>query len=139
MKVAIPVWGPQVSTVFDFSDRLLIADIVSGTATDRSVIPFTEINIASKAARLQKLGVNTLLCGAISVPLTRMIEAGGIVVVPFLRGMADDILNAYLAGQLMDGRFALPGCAHHMGPGRGKGMGRRGRRGGWGHSMRKGR
>jgi len=64
-----------------------------------------------------------LLCGALSRPLDRMLTAAGIEIIPFLRGRADDVLNAYFAGRLLEPGFMLPGC--RQGQGFGRGMGRR--------------
>ena len=137
MKIAIPVWGHFVSTVFDFSDRLLIMDVGSGRIQNRSTVHFVENTIMGKAARLRELGVQVLLCGAISRPLERIIVASGMTVIPFLRGAADEILETYLSGRLLDRRFMLPGHVSAGGHHRGRGMGHRGRRGGWGN-MKKG-
>jgi len=137
MKIAIPVWGYYVSTVFDFSDRLLIVDVDSGCIESRSTVHFVANTIVGKAARLRELGVQVLLCGAISRPLERIIAVSGMTVVPFLRGTADEILEAYLSGRLRDRSFMLPGCSSAGGHHRGRGMGHRGRRGGW-RNMKKG-
>ncbi|MBN2179364.1 MAG: NifB/NifX family molybdenum-iron cluster-binding protein [Deltaproteobacteria bacterium] len=136
MKIAIPVWDNHVSTVLDFSNRLIIVDYDSSRIGERSSAGFGETSIIQKVARLRELGVNVLLCGAVSGPLERMILASGIVVIPFLRGTVDEVLDAYLGNRLVDERFALPGCyPAGMGYGR-RGMGRRGRRGGWGKRRR---
>ena len=135
MKIAIPVWDNHVSTVLDFSNRLIIVNCDSGSIGERSSAGFGESSIIEKVARLRDLGVNVLLCGAVSGPLERMILASGIVVIPFLRGTVDEVLDAYLQDRLVDERFALPGCyPAGMGYGR-RGMGR-GRRGGWGKRRR---
>lgn len=137
MKIAIPVWGYYISTVFDFSDRLLIVDVDSGCIKNRSTVHFVENTIVGKAARLRGLGVQVLLCGAISRPLERMIAASGMTVMPFLRGTADEILEVYLSGRLLDRSFVLPGCCLYGESPGGRGMRRRGRRGGW-SNMKKG-
>jgi len=131
MKIAIPVWGYYVSTVFDFSDRLLIVDVDSGCIENRSTVHFVANTIVGKVARLKELGVQVLLCGAISRPLERMVSVSGMTVMPFLRGTADEILEAYLSGRLRDRSFVLPGCRLYGEPPGGRGMRRRGRRGGW--------
>lgn len=131
MKIAIPVWDNQVSTVLDFSDRLIIVDCDSGSTGARSSADCGGSSIIGRVARLKELGVNVLLCGAVSGPLERMIQASGIAVIPFLRGTVDEVLDAYLRNSLVDERFALPGC-YLAGMGYGRRMGRGGRRGGWG-------
>lgn len=129
MKVAIPVWGSSVSTVFDFADRLLLVDVEAGQIKKRSEIEFFENTIIGKAARLRELGVHTLLSGAISRPLENMVIASGINIIPFVRGTVDEVLEAYLAGHLMYPRFSLPGYY----PGRRFGRGGRQRRRGGRH------
>ena len=126
MKVAIPVWGNSVSTVFDFANRLMVIDVEAGQIKEQSEIKLIENTIIDKVAKLRELGVQVLLCGAISRPLENMVWASGVSVVPFLRGTVDEVVKAYFSGRLLDARFLLPGYR----PGRG--MRRRGglRRGG---------
>jgi len=126
MKVAMPVWNDCVSTVLDFADCLLIVDYESGTIHDRSVVDLAGITMAERVARLRELGIQVLLCGAVSRPLEQMITAAGIEIIPFLRGRADDVLNAYLSGHLLEPVFILPGCPRGYSPGRGMGLRRRG-------------
>jgi predicted Fe-Mo cluster-binding NifX family protein len=130
MIIAIPTWNHHVSTVCDYSDRLLIVTVESGHITNRTLVPFFERTILEKAARLRQLGVQVLLCGAVSNPLERMLVASGIRVIPFVMGTVDEALEAYLKGYLSDPRFTLPGCSPGRWRRRGKGMGRRGRHGG---------
>lgn len=129
MKIAIPAWGMHVSTVLDFCDRLLIVETESGQIKKRVHIPFSEGTTVGKAARLRDLSVNVLLCGAISISLARMIEAYGISIIPSLSGPVDDILNAYLSGQLFDRNYMLPGHRLTRWPCKGRGMRRHGGRG----------
>lgn len=124
MKIAVPVWDNCVSTVLDFSDCLLIVDFEAGRIKDRSRVSFAENTIVGKAARLRGLGVQVLLCGAVSRPLENMIIASGIRVVPFLMGTVDEVIEAYFSGRLQDARFVLPGCRQGRGV-RGRGLGRR--------------
>lgn len=136
MKVAIPVWGHCVSTVFDFSDCLLMINVDSGQITNREVVRFVENTIVGKGTRLRELGAQVLLCGAISRPLRRLIETSGIKVIPFLKGTADEILEAYLSDHLLDKRFILPGCSPDEWRAGGRGMRRRGRQGRWGNTKK---
>ncbi len=127
MKLAMPVWDNCVSTVLDFSDRLLVVDSRSGVINDRSMADFAGNTIVEKVARMRELNIQVLLCGAVSRPLERMIVASGIDIIPFLRGRVDDVLNAYFSGRLLEPGFMLPGC--RRGSGFGRGVGRRRRSG----------
>ncbi len=127
MKLAVPVWNDCVSTVLDFADCLLVADCDSGSVRNRFQIDFAGTAGAEKVVHLKNLGIQVLLCGAVSRPLERMIAAAGIEIIPFLRGHADAVINAYLSGHLYEPGFMLPGCRQGgYGPGKGMGRGRHG-------------
>ena len=82
---------------------------------NKSFIPFKTGLLPAKVNQLEALGVEVLLCGAISRPLERMIRASGVKVIPCLRGSIEEIIAAYLVDGLSDPRFILPG----LGPGAG--------------------
>lgn len=111
MKVAVTVWQDTVSTVCDFSSRLLVFDVTEGEVKNRSFVPFETRALPERVNQLVALGVEVLLCGAVSRPLERMIRASGVKVVPCLRGSIEEIIRAYLDGGLSDNRFTLPGFA----------------------------
>ena len=113
MKVAVTIWEDTVSTVCDFASRILVFDVTGNEVKSRSSIPFETGTMTERVNQLGALGVEVLLCGAISRPLERMIRASGVKVIPCLRGSIDEIIRAYLEGGLPDARFILPG----FGPG----------------------
>jgi predicted Fe-Mo cluster-binding NifX family protein len=76
--------------------------------------------------QFEALGIEVLLCGAISRPLERMIRVSGVKVISCLRGSIEEVIEAYLDGSLSDSRFILPGFA----PGTSCPRGRRRHRGG---------
>jgi predicted Fe-Mo cluster-binding NifX family protein len=127
MRLAIPTWQGRVSPVFDAAQRLLIVDVADGSEVARSEKDLRAAFPPQRVARLKELGIEVLICGAVSRPLAGMIAASGIVLVPFIGGECDEVLAAYLDGQLPSPRFLMPGCC---GPGRGwrhRGHGRGGR------------
>lgn len=126
MKVAVTVWEDTVSTVCDFSSRLLVFDVMGGEVKNRAFIPFETGIMPERMNQFEALGIKVLLCGAISRPLERMIRASGVKVIPCLRGSIEEVLRAYLDGGLSDARFILPG----FGPGTSCVRGRRRHRGG---------
>ena len=127
MRIAIPVWNECVSSAFDFAHRLLLVDIQDDSETNRSEICLSQEPISQRATRLKTLGVDVLICGAISRSLASLVEATGITILPYVLGPADEILKAYLTGQLGQSKFTMP-CSW---PGARKGFhrGRRCRRG----------
>jgi len=121
MILAIPIWNDRVSSVFDFAHKLLLVDIERGRETGRSEIPFPPESDPEKANRLKTLGVEVLICGAISRSLASQVRVSGVKVLPYVIGPGDEVLKAYLTGRLIHPKFALPGCW----PGARKGFRRR--------------
>jgi predicted Fe-Mo cluster-binding NifX family protein len=108
MKIAIPVWNDCVSSAFDFAHRLLLVDIQNGSETNRTEISLNTESIPQKAGRLKSLGVEVLICGAISRSLASLVVASGIELLPYVLGPVDEILKAYMTGRLGQPKFAMP-------------------------------
>ena len=129
MKIAIPTWNGRVSPVFDTASRLLVVEGAEGSETARFETEISEQFLPSKIMRLTGLGIDTLICGAISRPLAYMITTAGIKIIPWISGQVEDVLQAFLTGTLFDPRFIMPGCAGPLGKGpdgrHGQGGGRR--------------
>lgn len=133
MRIAIATWQGRISPVFDTARRLLLVDAENGTEAGRSEKALPQAFPPQRVARLKELGIDVLICGAISRPLAGVIAASGIVLVPFISGETDQVLTAYLHKELPSPQFMMPGCygrgpgpgwGHGMGRGRGRGRGR---------------
>ncbi len=62
------------------------------------------------AGELSELGIEVLICGAISQNDAFLIEAANIRLIPFIAGDADRILELYAGGRPIIPRFLMPGC-----------------------------
>jgi predicted Fe-Mo cluster-binding NifX family protein len=109
MKIAISVWNGFVSSVFDFAHKLLLVDIENGHELNRSEVTLIPESAPQRAGRLKSLGVDVLICGAISRPLMYMLTGSGIEVLPYVTGRVDELLLAYMTGRLGQQQFILPG------------------------------
>jgi predicted Fe-Mo cluster-binding NifX family protein len=139
MKIAVPISNDRISPVFDVAGRLLLVDVEEGEETDRAEVRLEDQEIGRRARRLAELGVDVLICGAVSRPLEMLIEGAGIQVIPHTCGNAEEVLRAYRAGELSDAAFVMPGCCGHrrrFRGGRGGRAGRTGRGGGAGRGRR---
>ena len=111
MKVAIPVFGHRVSPVFDWCQQVIAVEIDSnGTEINREEIDLSKVVPFRRSERLASLKVNVLLCGGISDELTCLAEEHGMRVVPWVAGEVNTVLEAFVAGDIADPRFAMPGC-----------------------------
>ena len=121
MKLAIPIYNSNISNVFDFAHRLLLVDIENGKEANRSEVALESRLLPQRASQLKNLEVDVLVCGAISRVLANMVTSSGIQLLPYVTGSIDDVLQAYLNGQLVQSQFTMPGCWS----GARKGFGRR--------------
>jgi predicted Fe-Mo cluster-binding NifX family protein len=110
MIVAIPVWQGRVSPVLDVAGQLLIVEIHGSVENTRRHEALPDETPERRTQRLQSLGVETLICGAISRPLEALLAAGRIGVIPRICGDAEEVLQAFLSVRLQDDQFAMPGC-----------------------------
>jgi predicted Fe-Mo cluster-binding NifX family protein len=115
MRVAMPTWNDRVSPVFDAARHLLVVDVEDNAEVSRSEAVFEETALPRRAERLAYLGVNVLICGAISKPLEQMVAALGMTVIPHTCGPVEEVLRAFLSGQLAEQAFLMPGCGRRRG------------------------
>jgi predicted Fe-Mo cluster-binding NifX family protein len=140
MKVAIPHWQGRVSPVFDVAGNVLLADVEGGKERTRQEVALDASEPQSRASQLAGLGTSVLICGAISWPLEMAVSAAGVEVIAQTCGEVEEVLAAFVKGQLGRGAFLMPGCCgrprgrHHRH--RGGRCRRNGRKGGDGDAQR---
>lgn len=108
MNIAIPVWSGRVSPVFDVAKTVRVADLDcqrGELGADSTHV----LNPARPASTLSELGVNVLICSAISSPLEAKLWALGIEVISDICGSPDAIIAALAAGDAELDRFRSPG------------------------------
>nr|HID58349.1 hypothetical protein [Desulfobacterales bacterium] len=116
MRVCLPIWGSQLSTVFDFASRFLLVDINGRKILAKEYIHIDrDLPPVLRVARLNQHKVDLVICGAISNPLGAMVFHSGIDVIPWVAGRVDEIIDAYIQNKLIAPRYALPGYDRGVG------------------------
>jgi len=110
MKAALTVWNGRVSPLFDVSREAVILTIENGAVAARRRESIDAPTAALKIDRVMELGVETLICGAISEPLHRELAGRGVKVLGFVAGEIDEIIEAFLTGNMPTPEFSMPGC-----------------------------
>ncbi len=110
MIIAIANWQGSISPVFDVSDRLLIVYIENGRELRRKDILLKNRNPFQRAKEMADAGIELLICGAISQIHETALISAGIRVIGFMCGNLENILGAFIRGQLADKSFFMPGC-----------------------------
>ena len=108
MKVAIPVWEGRVSNVFDFACKAVLIKFSNDEELGRTDVALPGQG-PTRIVMLGQLGVDTLICGAISRPLASWASVCGIRLFPYVTGVVDEVIEAFKTGQLSSERFVLPG------------------------------
>ena len=110
MRIAIPIWEDKISPVLDTASRLLIVEIEDRNVASRFEIYLDEQDLARRCFRIRGMEVDILICGAISHHFVRMLTSSGIDVIPEISGRTEEVLKAYLQGDLFSSKFLMPGC-----------------------------
>jgi len=113
MKIAIPIWDNRISPVFDTASRFLIIEVEDQKERTRFETILDEQDLSQRCLRIQGLGIDIIICGAISRPYSWMLISLGINIIPEISGQAEDVLKAYLQGNLIHSKFLMPGCKRH--------------------------
>ena len=124
MKVAIPEWQGRISTVFDVAATLVVADVVDAQAVEQRTVRLFCSDLHGRVMELAGMGVDVLICGAISWPFEMALSNAGIKVIPHTCGEVQPVLASYIANRLNPNPFLMPGCCGRRR--RCRGQGRRG-------------
>jgi predicted Fe-Mo cluster-binding NifX family protein len=109
-RVAIPDWCGHVSPVFDVATRALVVDVEGGLETHRKVVLLAGFSPAGRVRQLEALGVDTLVCGAISRQVEGLAGTCGIRVIALVSGPVDTVAQIVAQGRPIPDTCLLPGC-----------------------------
>jgi len=110
--VAIPIWEERVSPVFDTAARVLVVRRHRGADVDRKEVALDAVSPDARARALAQLGVQVLLCGAVSEPMLRALQSAGVQVLPNLCGEVNAVLRAFCGRRQRWAEFLMPGCGN---------------------------
>jgi predicted Fe-Mo cluster-binding NifX family protein len=110
IKTAFAYWDKRIAPVFDTTRHVHVVTHESQQIVKETLETLPESPLVQKALKLVELGIQTLVCGAISKPLHAMVTAYGIRVISYVSGELRDVVQARLDGNLNRDTFAMPGC-----------------------------
>jgi hypothetical protein len=114
--LAIPVFRSRVAPVLNWCSKVLLFSASTPDGASCEEVALTHIADPYERLRvLQRKGVTTLLCGALSADLLRYAEEMKIMVICGVAGGVSDVLEAYNQHQLDQPRLRLPGCRCRQG------------------------
>ncbi len=129
MKIGISVHDSKIAVALDFAPAVNIYELDGGRIGLEKTLRFENEILPVRAAMLADEGVGKLICGAVSGALAGMLSYSGIEVISGVTGNLDEVLEAFMNGNLTTRNFAMPGCGMRRRQGQcGRGRGRRRRR-----------
>ncbi|MBN2070451.1 MAG: NifB/NifX family molybdenum-iron cluster-binding protein [Candidatus Krumholzibacteriota bacterium] len=110
MKVAITIWNGRVSPVFDSACRLAVMDIGEKGDISSREFDVSTLSLAERKGQLEALGIDILVCGAISNRQAQLIESLGISIIPWVSAGISEVVTALSSGSIGEMDFLMPGC-----------------------------
>ncbi len=107
--IAFSLWGGRVSPVFESSSQLFIIGLEDNLIAWQKTISLIPLSRMESIRILPENNVDVLICGAISTPYAKMIQAQGVELFAFVTGEFQHVLQAYLNGTITVS-CSMPGC-----------------------------
>ena len=134
MRVAVPIFGEDVSPRFGYSRQLLLAEVDERGVRTEGTQDLSAYPPWQWAELFASQGVAKVICGGMHPRFREELERRGIQVIWGVIGPVADALVAFQRGELQSDQFICPGRhgrrGHGGGRGRGMGHGAGGGRGG---------
>lgn len=109
MRVAIPLFGNRVAPRCLNSESMLLANIENGAVNSRSIHHTAELNPREWTEFLLELGIEVVVCGALSREFQQELKALGITAITNVAGEAEEVLGQLELGKLIPG-YGLSGA-----------------------------
>jgi predicted Fe-Mo cluster-binding NifX family protein len=110
MKTAFTVWNDRIAPLFDVAGEIHVVESEAGNIMAQSRVSLDDPMPALKIRRLADMGVQMLVCGAISRSAQSMVTAYGIELAAFVNGDLDTVIDAWLCDELFADVLRMPGC-----------------------------
>ena len=110
MIIALSIWNGRIAPVFDVAIQLLVVEEEDRKIVRQNLERLPSESILGKAIKLQRLGVNTLICGAVSEQVKSFLDMYGINIIAFISGDVQKVIQSWLSDNFNEADFAMPGC-----------------------------
>jgi len=105
MNIAIPIFRERISPRFDTAARFLLVEVENGVVNRRAEQAVEEDARCRRTEFLLRNRVDVLLCGGIRQCDYFSVVSAGIDVYPGLIGETNDVLDAFLSGEISKDGF----------------------------------
>ena len=100
MRVSIATCQDRVCPRFDRAATLIVIDVRGAREENRKVVDISTWPARGRAARLEQLGIDQLICGALSSFDEAGFDESPVRLVPRVAGPVDAVIHAVLSGTI---------------------------------------
>lgn len=116
--IAVPVFQNRISPLMDVSNRYMIYETEDGEIKQKIDISLNAEGEPQRVEKLKDIGVNTIICGAVSGYVAHIVGEKGMRLLPMIYGPIDEVIDRYLDNSLASYCPKPEGCEHRKGTGR---------------------
>jgi predicted Fe-Mo cluster-binding NifX family protein len=110
--IAVPVFQNRISPLMDVSNRYIIYETEGGEIKQKIDISLNAEGEPQRVEKLKDIGVNTIICGAVSGYVAHIIGEKGMRLLPMIYGPIDEVIDRYLDNSLSSYCPKPEGCVH---------------------------
>ena len=113
--LAVPVFQNRISPLMDVSNRYMIYETEDGEIKQKIDISLNTEGQPQRVEKLKDIGVNTIICGAVSGYMAHIVGEKGMRLLPMIYGPIDEVIDRYLENSLASYCPKPVGCVHRKG------------------------
>ena len=113
MRIAVTYEDGKIFQHFGRTEQFKVYDVEGGKVVSSQVVGSNGAGHGALAGVLAAGGVDVLICGGIGGGAVNALAQTGIDIYPGAAGDCDDIVNAFLAGEVTQAEGATCGCGGH--------------------------
>lgn len=113
MRIAVTYEDGKIFQHFGRTEQFKLYDVEGGKVVSSQVVGSNGAGHGALAGVLAAGGVDVLICGGIGGGAVNALAQTGIDIYPGAAGDCDDIVNAFLAGEVTQAEGATCGCGGH--------------------------
>ncbi len=110
VRVGFTVWENRIAPVCDVARELEVVDIENGELKEEHLVSCPDVPLWQRGYFFRRLGINVIVCGAISKYLMGLLQELGIEVIAFTAGALEEVKEAFVENRLFHTVYAMPGC-----------------------------
>ena len=98
--IALSVFRNKISSRLDVAEKMMIVSADDSNVKKKQIIQMQGSNPINKINTIIELKPDVLICGGLTKICEQMLKHNNIVVIPWMQGNSEEILQEYLDGLL---------------------------------------